>query len=408
MKLNLSIDREHYKKMVNTLRKDLDHSRQSGVLGDDFEEQLDKLFKIEEQLLTELVPYYRAYGNNPKKDSIEVNVIEQLGSFKFDSILQSMLRISKNLFITSGINSKVQFFYLNGFDEDSNCNKLKIEWSPPIKEIKEKVSFIYKLNNKEILLLGVKGGAYIISINDVNKLPDAKEEIKVQTIRRDYDLRGFARVLEIRDDLFVVEDKPDRLTLFEIKKEDNEFRIIVYKDIYCTIPNITYMQNTCEDNFAVGTKEGRVYFIKYINSQFEFLKEVSVFNGIVRKLGYLEDRNGEYSSLIVMGSNGRFKISSLKGDIEMERKDLKGNLFDFQSKNGTAIVLSENGIVYPFEENFGIWNLNESEILEEGFFTNVFKLSATKYLLMDIKGRFNLLSINGIYTPEDLWHMPIY
>lgn len=407
MRLNLSIDIEDYKKRINVLRKDLDDSRQSGVLSDDFQEELDKLSQIEDQLLTELVPYYRAYATNSKKDSIEVNTIEQLGSFKFDSFLQSMLRINKNLFIASGINNKVQFFYLEGFD-DSNLNKIKIEWGPPIKEIKENISFIYKLNNEEILLLGVKGASYIISINAVNKLPDLKEEIKVKTIRKDYDLRGFGRVLEIRDNLFVVEDKADRLTLFEIRKEDNEFRIIVYRDIYCTIANITDMQKICEDNFSVGTKEGIVYFIRYINGQFEFLGEVFVFDDRVRKLGYLEDKNGEYSSVIVMGDNGQCKISSLKEDIEREGKDLNGNLFDFQSQNATAIVLSQNGIVYPFEENFGTWNLNESEIMEGNFFTNVFKLSDRKYLLMDIKGQFNLLSIDGIYTPEDLWHVPIY
>lgn len=407
MRLNLSIDIEDYKKRINVLRKDLDDSRQSGVLSDNFQEELDKLSQIEDQLLTELVPYYRAYATNSKKDFIEVNTIEQLGSFKFDSFLQSMLRINKNLFIASGINNKVQFFYLEGFD-DSNLNKIKIEWGPPIKAIKENISFIYKLNNEEILLLGVKGASYIISINAVNKLPDLKEEIKVKTIRKDYDLRGFGRVLEIRDNLFVVEDKADKLTLFEIRKEDNEFRIIVYRDIYCTIANITDMQKICEDNFSVGTKEGIVYFIRYINGQFEFLGEVFVFDDRVRKLGYLEDKNGEYSSVIVMGDNGQCKISSLKEDIERERKDLNGNLFDFQSQNATAIVLSQNGIVYPFEENFGIWNLNENEIMEGIFFTNVFKLSDRKYLLMDIKGQFNLLSIDGIYTPEDLWHVPIY
>ena len=36
----------------------------------------------------------------------------------------------------------------------------------------------------------------------------------------------------------------------------------------------------------------------------------------------------------------------------MELNDLKGNLFEVQSKSGTAVVLSEDGLIYLLEENF--------------------------------------------------------
>ena len=57
----------------------------NGILDDGFEEQLDKLSQIEENLLTDLIPYYRVYVNNIKRTSMEINPIKQLGTFSFDS-----------------------------------------------------------------------------------------------------------------------------------------------------------------------------------------------------------------------------------------------------------------------------------------------------------------------------------
>ena len=122
-------------------------------------------------------------------------------------------------------------------------------------------------------------------------------------------------------------------------------------------------------------------------------------------------KNGNENSLIVTGNKGQFKIFSLYEDskaIKIELNDLKGNLFDVQSKKGTAIVLSEDGIIYLLEENFGNWYLNEEAMIKDVFFTNVFKLGISKYLLMDIEGKLNLLDIDRIDTPKDLWNLPLY
>ncbi|MPM29966.1 hypothetical protein SDC9_76508 [bioreactor metagenome] len=88
--------------------------------------------------------------------------------------------------------------------------------------------------------------------------------------------------------------------------------------------------------------------------------------------------------------------------------NLKGNLFDVQSKKGTAVVLSEDGIIYLLEENFGNWYLNYEAAIKDVFFTNVLKLEISKYLLMDVEGKLNLLDIDRIDTPKDLWAMPLY
>ncbi|NFL96086.1 hypothetical protein FDB73_06915 [Clostridium botulinum] len=411
MKINLSVDEKDFKSQVKDLREKLNECQRDGILDDDFKEQLNKLLKIEEELLTDLIPYYRVYANNIKKTSIQINTIKQLGAFSFDSFLQTVLRINKNLFITSSIDRKVQFFYIDIVDDFSNHNQIEGEWSPTIKEIKETISFIYKLNDKEILLLGVRGGCYLISSDNFDKLPNVNEEIKVKRIQINYDFNGFGRCLAISDSLFVVENGDEKLNLFEIIKENDEYGLVFHKDIYCTIPNWTVLEKINDDYFIVGTKMGKLYFIKYENKQFTITEKINFLDDEIRQIRCLEDENGNKKSLIVIGNKGQIKIFSLYEDsknVNIELNDLKGNLFDVQSKKGTAVVLSEDGIIYLLEENFGNWYLNEDATIKDIFFTNVLELDVSKYLLMNIEGKLNLLSIDRIDTPKDLWNLPLY
>lgn len=46
--------------------------------------------------------------------------------------------------------------------------------------------------------------------------------------------------------------------------------------------------------------------------------------------------------------------------------------------------------------------------LKTCFFNDVLKLDVSKYLLMDIEGKLNLLYIDRIDTPKDLWNLPLY
>ena len=411
MKINLSVEVKEFKSQVKNLREKLNECQRDGILDDSFKEQLNKLLKIEEELLTDLIPYYRVYANDIQKTSMRINPIKQLGAFSFDSFLQTTLRINKNLFITSSVDRKVQFFYIDIADDFSDHNQIEGEWSPPIKEIKETISFIYKLNDKEILLLGVRGGCYLISSDNFDKLPNVNEEIKVKRIYTDYDFNGFGRCLSISAGLFVVENGDEKLNLFQITKENDEYGLAFHKDIYCTIPDWTTLEKINEDYFVVGTKMGKLYFIKYENKQFIITEKIDFLDDEIRQIRCLKDENGNKKSLIVIGNKGQLKIFSLYEDsknINIELNDLEGNLFDVQSEKGTAIVLSEDGIIYLLEENFGNWYLNEDATIKDIFFTNVFKLDVSKYLLMDIEGKLNLLYIDRIDTPKDLWNLPLY
>lgn len=411
MKINLSVEGKEFKSQVKDLREKLNECQRDGILDDDFKEQLNKLLKVEEELLTDLIPYYRVYANDIQKTSMRINPIKQLGAFSFESFLQTTLRINKNLFITSSIDRKIQFFYIDIVDDFSDHNQIEGEWSPPIKEIKEPISFIYKLNDKEILLLGIRGGCYFISSDNFDKLPNVNEEIKVKRTHTDYDFSGFGRCLAISDGLLVVENGDEKLNLFKIIKENDEYGLAFHKDIYFTIPDWTTLEKINDDYFVVGTKMGKLYFIKYDNRQFTITEKIDFLDDEIRQIRCLEDENGNKKSLIVTGNNGQLKIFSLYEDsknIKIELSDLKGNLFDVQSKKGTAIVLSEDGIIYLLEENFGNWYLNEDATIKDMFFNNVLKLDVSRYLLMDIEGKLNLLYIDRIDTPKDLWNLPLY
>ncbi len=85
MKINLSVEVKEFKSQVKDLREKLNECQGDGILDDSFKEQLNKLLKIEEELLTDLIPYYRVYVNNIKKTSMRINPIKQLGAFSFDS-----------------------------------------------------------------------------------------------------------------------------------------------------------------------------------------------------------------------------------------------------------------------------------------------------------------------------------
>lgn len=183
------------------------------------------------------------------------------------------------------------------------------------------------------------------------------------------------------------------------------------KYIYSTIPDWTTLEKINEDYFVVGTKTGKLYFIKYENREFIVIEKIDFLNDEIRQIRFLEDENGNKNFIIVAGNKGQLKIFSLYEDsknIKIELNDLKGNLFDIRSKKGTAVVLSEDGIIYLLEENFGNWYLNEDATIKDIFFTNVFKLDVSKYLLMDIEGKLNLLYIDRIDTPKDLWNLPLY
>lgn len=408
--MNLSLDVRKFKSQVKDLRTKLNESKINGILDEDYEENLQILIKLEQELLTELIPYYRI-NTNTKKTSMNIKSIKKLGAFDFDSFLVTSFKINDNLFITSSIDRKVQFFYIKGDIESPSNYEIEGEWSSPIKEVKEVISFIYKLNDKEILLFGVLGGCYHISSDYFHQMPDVNIQLTVKKIKMKCNFHGFGRVLELSNKLFLFENENGELGLFEVIKEKDEYTIIFKDNIYFSITNWTSLEKIGKNYFTVGTKSGELYFVKFINNQFTIIDKTHILKDEIRDIKCLEDANGTVNSLIVAGNSGNLKIISLdknEAHSNIEFNNLKGNLFEIKSRKGTAVVLSEDGIVYLFEENFGNWYLNEEATMSNVFYSNILMFHISKYLIMDIEGNLNILDIDRINTAKDLWELPLY
>ena len=410
MKLNLSVDEEEFKKQVKDLRQKLNKTRETGIIEDDFEKCLEVLSAKEEKLLTEMIPYYRAYTGN-SKDAIKTELITRLGACGFEGFLQSVLRLSEDMFITGSTDCALRFFQISKSTEPSGKERIQDEWSPPFKDMKEKISAFHRLNKNEILLLGCKGGGYLLTCSNFKQIPNGSGEMHIKKIETEAGMKWFGQCLSVSDSLIAAEIEQEELVLLEVAKEKEEYRLILHKDACLPISNIVGMEKTGADDFAVGTKSGEIYFIKRNYNNLSIVNKIKIPDCEIRKIHSLENEKGQKDTLLSIGNNGKLHIISLDGaDINIldEGNFLKGNLFDAESSKGTAVVLSEDGIIYLLEENFGKWHINKDSIMEGAFFTDVLKLYPSKYLLMGVEGELCTLNINRIDTPESLWDLPLY
>ncbi|NLI89289.1 MAG: hypothetical protein GX366_02615 [Epulopiscium sp.] len=407
MKLNLSTDYEDYKSKVKDLRKSLDKCMETGCIEEGFKEELRELMEIEKTLLMEMLPYYRLYDEKAGQASLELIPLEIVGGFNFNSILQSIVRINKNLFLANAIDGKVQFFYIDNLKED----KKVVEWSPEIKEINERISNMHKLNNNEILLLGVKGGAYLISSEKFSKLPNIGEDIKVARVKVNHRLdkfRGFGKSISLSKGLFLTDLGEGRLNLFNLRQKRGGYTIEIYMEGHCPVQGMTSMVKINNNSFAIGRGDGKVYLVEYINNEFKILKEINVIENKIRKIIYLESNGENKDSLIIIGDKGQVSCYLVYEDKLKDIGKLEGNLFEIAINKDKAIVLSEDGIVYLLEETFGSWKLNKEAYIKDRFFIHASSMNEFRYLLMDIRGNLYFLNIKGVYSWEDLWEMPIY
>jgi hypothetical protein len=410
MKLNLSVDEEEFKKQVKDLRQKLNKTRETGIIEDDFEKCLEVLSAKEEKLLTEMIPHYRAYTGN-SKDAIKTELITRLGACGFEGFLQSVLRLSEDMFITGSTDCALRFFQISKRTDPSGKERIQEEWSPPFKDMKEKISAFHRLNKNEILLLGSKGGGYLLTCSNFKQIPNGSGEMHIKKIETEAGMKWFGQCLSVSDSLIAAEIEQEELVLLEVAKEKEEYRLILHKDACLPISNIVGMEKTGVDDFVVGTKTGEIYFIKRNYNNLSIVNEIKIPDCEIRKIHSLENEKGQKDTLLSIGNNGKLYIISLDGaDINIldEGNFLKGNLFDAESSKGTAVILSEDGIIYLLEENFGKWHINKDSMMEGAFFTNVLKFYPSKYLLMGVEGELCTLNINRIDTPESLWDLPLY
>lgn len=392
MKINLNFDDKNLKNRVLNLRQELDKTLKSGILDEDFEDRL-KLLESEENLLLEkLVPYFREYGN--KKIKINMIDIEERGIYNLEKFLYSYAKINENLYILNSIDMETRFFYI--FEK----SEFEIEYSDKIKKLKNhRFTKIIKYKEDELLLFSVKGNVFSLKLNIDNKLPNTFTDIEIKELDVNFKNINFGNILYLGDDNFIAESNS---SICLGKYSDSSFNL---EKRYLKINDLKDLVKIDKNIFIAAKLDGELIKIKVEKNKLVVLNRIQT-NHILRKIKLLENEDENFEKLAILGNNGIFIILDKDTLKVISREKLDGNLFDISTNSGTAIILSEDGNLYVFEENFNKWNLKIT--LEDVFYTNIINFNEKNYLILNLDGKFERLNIDRVFSKDDLKNIALY
>lgn len=392
MKINLNFDDKNLKNRVLNLRQELDKTLKSGILDEDFEDRL-KLLESEENLLLEkLVPYFREYGN--KKIKINMIDIEERGIYNLEKFLYSYAKINENLYILNSIDMETRFFYI--FEK----SEFEIEYSDKIKKLKNhRFTKIIKYKEDELLLFSVKGNVFSLKLNIDNKLPNTFTDIEIKELDVNFKNINFGNILYLGDDNFIAENNS---SICLGKYSDSSFNL---EKRYLKINDLKDLVKIDKNIFIAAKLDGELIKIKVEKNKLVVLNRIQT-NHILRKIKLLENEDENFEKLAILGNNGIFIILDKDTLKVISREKLDGNLFDISTNSGTAIILSEDGNLYVFEENFNKWNLKIT--LEDVFYTNIINFNEKNYLILNLDGKFERLNIDRVFSKDDLKNIALY
>lgn len=392
MKINLNFDDKNLKNRVLNLRQELDKTLKSGILDEDFEDRL-KLLESEENLLLEkLVPYFREYGN--KKIKINMIDIEERGIYNLENFLYSYAKINENLYILNSIDMETRFFYI--FEK----SEFEIEYSDKIKKLKNhRFTKIIKYKEDELLLFSVKGNVFSLKLNIDNKLPNTFTDIEIKELDVNFKNINFGNILYLGDDNFIAESNS---SICLGKYSDSSFNL---EKRYLKINDLKDLVKIDKNIFIAAKLDGELIKIKVEKNKLVVLNRIQT-NHILRKIKLLENEDENFEKLAILGNNGIFIILDKDTLKVISREKLDGNLFDISTNSGTAIILSEDGNLYVFEENFNKWNFKIT--LEDVFYTNIINFNEKNYLILNLDGKFERLNIDRVLSKDDLKNIALY
>lgn len=392
MKINLNFDDKNLKNRVLNLRQELDKTLKSGILDEDFEDRL-KLLESEENLLLEkLVPYFREYGN--KKIKINMIDIEERGIYNLENFLYSYAKINENLYILNSIDMETRFFYI--FEK----SEFEIEYSDKIKKLKNhRFTKIIKYKEDELLLFSVKGNVFSLKLNIDNKLPNTFTDIEIKELDVNFKNINFGNILYLGDDNFIAESNS---SICLGKYSDSSFNL---EKRYLKINDLKDLVKIDKNIFIAAKLDGELIKIKVEKNKLVVLNRIQT-NHILRKIKLLENEDKNFEKLAILGNDGIFIILDKDTFKVISREKLDGNLFDISTNSGTAIILSEDGNLYVFEENFNKWNLKIT--LEDVFYTNIINFNEKNYLILNLDGKFERLNIDRVFSKDDLKNIALY
>ena len=116
----------------------------------------------------------------------------------------------------------------------------------------------------------------------------------------------------------------------------------------------------------------------------------------------MKNENGDQTTCGILGSQGNLALYDWRRKKVIKVQALQGQLFRLESKRGTALVLSEDGLAYLLEENLGQWTVNAKVTLSDLFLLNTIPLDSANYLTLDLEGKCFLLKIDRLDSIKKL------
>lgn len=399
--MKYSVDIEKYKEEIKALRKDLDLTLKTGHLDDGFKNKLVEVEACEEKILKELLPYYRLYNKNLYPTKISEQKLKFAGLYKIDSYIKNFLQVSDNIFLLGTIDGQVYFSRLLKTDPRT------IELSQPIKNFSKLIVYLKKINQRQILALTVNGEIILISSNDFADVFENIKNLKITSFKKE--IKAVEKVLRLDEKTFLCQLGPKNFAVLVFDFEKLTYKIL--EEISLPLEaEITSIYKISNNDLIFGTSKGDLVFGKFKDKKIYLEEQVKLSKEGIKEIKVLEDERFSNNTCGLVDAKGSLFLFDIKNkeQVKFEDKDLKGRLFNLSSRKETAIVLSEDGHVYVFEENLGKWTLNTKASLKERFFAGAWTLSPLTYLAVDIYGNFSLLNIDRLDSTCQLRNLSIF
>ncbi|MDU5100124.1 MAG: hypothetical protein E6249_06595 [Peptoniphilus grossensis] len=399
--MKFSENTKEFKKNLIKLRDELNITLKNGKLEENFEDKLLDLEKRENLILKELLPYYRLYAPDLYETKINFNQVEIEGSYKSETYLKTYLKIKEDVFLFADSNRKLYFARI--LDKVNP----KIELSSPIKDFYKLIIYMHKIDEERILAFTINGDIFIFSYKDVEDVFENVNYVKIVKLKSNF--IGFESIINLKDNIFFCQVGKNELLILEFNEEYSNFKVKGAHKISIKEDEITSLVKISSYDFAMGTRKGYFIEAKYLNEKIEIIRKVKIYDASINKIEILENGKSEKNHLAILGKKGNLALYNFvkKKIIKIEKEKFKGNLFNIISKNGTGIILTEDGFVYLLEENFCQWKLNEKVGLSERFFINLIPLDKENFLTEDIYGNFYKLNIDRLDSVEKLHNIDL-
>lgn len=395
--MKFSLDTQEFKEKLIDLRKDLNKTLKDGQVQEGFQDQLRDLEKKEKRLLQDLLPYYRLYAPETYKTKLNRIPVNLEGAYRPETYLTAYIQVEQETYLFAGADQKV---YLARILDKENP---KIEFTPALKGFHDRVLYMDLISRGKILAFTVTGDLYIFSYKKIEDVFEGLESVSLTRVPTNFP--GFERILSLGDQEYLWQIGERDFLALDFKGETGEANPKFQGSLSDFQDEITSFLKLSQSKLVLGTRSGDLLEVTYGDQGLEIENKVKIFPGPIGNLSLLENENGDQTTCGILGNQGMLALYDWRRKEVTRLEDLQGDLFHLESKKGTALVLSEDGLAYLLEENLGQWRVNKKVTLSDLFFLNAIPLDSANYLDLDLEGKCSLLKIDRLDSIEKLHAM---